>query len=107
MRRKPYKLLMLPLTASQVCVCVCVCVCLTLSLCPGYFYSKDPDQIWRVSEALESGMVGVNETGISSEMTVFGGVKHSGLGKEGLSYGLDEYLVKKFVCMGGIKERPI
>ncbi|CAI7994056.1 Succinate-semialdehyde dehydrogenase, mitochondrial [Geodia barretti] len=73
----------------------------------GYFYSGDPGQIWRVSEALETGMVGVNETMITSENTIFGGMKQSGLGKEGGRYGLREYLETKFVCMGGIAERPV
>ena len=73
----------------------------------GFFYSGDPGQIWRVSEALEVGMVGVNETAISSEMVPFGGVKQSGLGKEGSKYGIEEYLDKKYVCMGGIEERKV
>ena len=73
----------------------------------GRFYSGDPGQIWRVSEALETGMVGVNETMITSENTIFGGMKQSGLGKEGGRYGLREYLETKFVCMGGIAERPV
>ena len=63
-------------------------------------------QIWRVSEGLEVGMVGVNETGITSEMAPLGGIKHSGLGREGSKYGLDEYLEMKYVCMG-IAERPL
>lgn len=73
----------------------------------GYLFSRDPDQIWRVSEALEVGMVGVNETAISSEMVPFGGVKQSGMGREGSKYGMDEYLIKKYICMGGIQERPV
>lgn len=73
----------------------------------GYLFSRDPDQIWRVSEALEVGMVGVNETAISSEMVPFGGVKQSGMGREGSKYGMDEYLIKKYICMGGIQERTI
>ena len=52
-------------------------------------------------------MVGVNETMITSEMTIFGGMKQSGLGKEGGRYGVQEYLQTKFVCMGGISERTV
>ena len=52
-------------------------------------------------------MVGVNETAISSEMVPFGGVKQSGMGREGSKYGMDEYLIKKYICMGGIQERTV
>lgn len=55
---------------------------------------------WRVSENLEFGMVGVNEGGISTDSAPFGGVKESGLGREGGSWGIDEYLEVKYVCMG-------
>ena len=64
-------------------------------------------QIWRVGEALEAGLVGVNETMITSEMSLFGGVKQSGLGKEGVKYGMEEYLETKYICIGGISERPV
>ncbi|XP_045860893.1 succinate-semialdehyde dehydrogenase, mitochondrial [Meles meles] len=68
----------------------------------GYFYSQDPAQIWRVAERLEVGMVGVNEGLISSVECPFGGVKQSGLGREGSKYGIDEYLEPKYVCFGGL-----
>lgn len=57
---------------------------------------------WRVAEALEVGMVGVNEGGLSTEVAPFGGVKLSGLGREGGRQGLDEYLDTKYICMGGL-----
>ncbi|KAM9199812.1 succinate-semialdehyde dehydrogenase, mitochondrial [Mergus octosetaceus] len=68
----------------------------------GYFYSQDPAQIWRVAEQLEVGMVGVNEGIVSSVESPFGGVKQSGLGREGSKYGIDEYLEIKYVCFGGL-----
>ncbi|KAJ8288454.1 hypothetical protein COCON_G00011130 [Conger conger] len=68
----------------------------------GYFYSKDIDQIWRVVEQLEVGMVGVNEGLISTSVATFGGVKQSGLGREGSKYGIDEYLEIKYMCFGGL-----
>ncbi|HEX7982951.1 MAG TPA: NADP-dependent succinate-semialdehyde dehydrogenase [Duganella sp.] len=67
-----------------------------------YFYSRDVGRIWRVAEGLESGMVGVNTGLISNEVAPFGGVKQSGLGREGSSHGIDEYLVVKYICLGGI-----
>jgi succinate-semialdehyde dehydrogenase/glutarate-semialdehyde dehydrogenase len=67
-----------------------------------YFYSRDIGRIWRVAEGLESGMVGVNTGLISNEIAPFGGVKQSGLGREGSHYGLDEFLVIKYICLGGI-----
>lgn len=67
-----------------------------------YFYSRDVGRIWRVSEALEYGMVGVNTGMISTEIAPFGGVKESGLGREGSRYGIDEYLEVKYMCLGGI-----
>jgi len=67
-----------------------------------YFYSRDIGRIWRVAEGLESGMVGVNTGLISNEIAPFGGVKQSGLGREGSHYGLDDYLVIKYICLGGI-----
>lgn len=65
-----------------------------------YFYSRDISRIWRVAEALEFGMVGVNTGTISSEVGPFGGVKQSGLGREGSVWGMDEYLEMKYVCLG-------
>jgi succinate-semialdehyde dehydrogenase/glutarate-semialdehyde dehydrogenase len=67
-----------------------------------YFFSRDVAKVFRVAEALEFGMVGVNETLISSELAPFGGVKHSGLGREGSRYGIDDYLEIKYVCLGGM-----
>ena len=59
-------------------------------------------RVWRVAEGLESGMVGINTGLISNEIAPFGGVKQSGLGREGSKYGMDDYLVIKYLCMGGI-----
>jgi succinate-semialdehyde dehydrogenase/glutarate-semialdehyde dehydrogenase len=67
-----------------------------------YFYSRDIGRIWRVAEGLESGMVGINTGLISNEVAPFGGVKQSGLGREGSKYGMDDYLVIKYLCMGGV-----
>ncbi len=67
-----------------------------------YFYSRDIGRIWRVAEGLESGMVGVNTGLISTEVAPFGGVKQSGLGREGSTHGIEEYLAIKYICMGGI-----
>jgi succinate-semialdehyde dehydrogenase/glutarate-semialdehyde dehydrogenase len=67
-----------------------------------YFYSRDIGRIWRVSEALEYGMVGINTGLISNEVAPFGGVKQSGLGREGSKYGIEEYLEIKYLCMGGL-----
>ena len=67
-----------------------------------YFYSRDVGRVWRVAEALEYGIVGINEGIISNEMAPFGGVKESGQGREGSKYGLDDYLEIKYLCMGGI-----
>ena len=68
-----------------------------------YFFSRDIGRITRVSEALEYGMVGVNTGLISSEQIPFGGVKQSGLGREGSHHGMDEYLEMKLVCIGDIR----
>ena len=65
-----------------------------------YFYSRDIVRVWRVAEALESGIVGVNTGLISNEVAPFGGVKQSGLGREGSVHGIDEYLEMKYVCLG-------
>lgn len=67
-----------------------------------YFYSRDIGRIWRVAEGLESGMVGINTGIISNEVAPFGGVKQSGLGREGSKYGIEDYQVIKYLCMGGI-----
>ena len=65
-----------------------------------YFYSRDIGRVWKVAEALEYGMVGVNTGLISNEVAPFGGVKQSGLGREGSVFGMDEYLEMKYVCVG-------
>jgi succinate-semialdehyde dehydrogenase / glutarate-semialdehyde dehydrogenase len=65
-----------------------------------YFYARDIGRIWRVGEAIESGMVGVNTGLISNEVAPFGGVKQSGIGREGSKYGIEEYLEVKYLCMG-------
>ena len=67
-----------------------------------YFYTRDIGRVWRVGEALEYGIVGINEGIISNEMAPFGGVKESGSGREGSKYGIDDYLEIKYMCMGGI-----
>jgi succinate-semialdehyde dehydrogenase / glutarate-semialdehyde dehydrogenase len=67
-----------------------------------YFYGRDIGRIWRVAEALEYGIVGVNTGLISTEVAPFGGVKESGIGREGSRYGIEDYLVVKYVCVGGI-----
>lgn len=67
-----------------------------------YFYTRDLARAWRVSEALEYGMVGLNTGLISTEVAPFGGVKESGVGREGSKYGIEDYLVVKYVCLGGI-----
>ena len=67
-----------------------------------YFYTRDLGRAWRVAEALESGMVAVNEGILSTEVAPFGGVKESGLGREGSKYGLDEYMELKYMMMGGL-----
>lgn len=65
-----------------------------------YFYARDLSRVWRVAEALDYGMVGVNVGLIANEVAPFGGVKQSGLGREGSRYGIEEYLEIKYVCMG-------
>ncbi|MDD5392150.1 MAG: NADP-dependent succinate-semialdehyde dehydrogenase [Thiothrix sp.] len=67
-----------------------------------YFYARDIGRVWRVAEALEYGMVGINTGIVSTEVAPFGGVKSSGLGREGSKYGLDEYMELKYLNMGGI-----
>jgi len=67
-----------------------------------YFYTRDIGRVWRVAEALEYGIVGINEGLISTEVAPFGGVKQSGIGREGSKYGIEDYLEVKYLCMGGI-----
>jgi succinate-semialdehyde dehydrogenase / glutarate-semialdehyde dehydrogenase len=67
-----------------------------------YFFSRDVGRIWRTAEALEYGMVGINTGMISTEVVPFGGVKQSGLGREGSHYGIDEFLEVKYLCFGGV-----
>lgn len=69
-----------------------------------YFYSRDVGRIFRVAEAIEAGIVGVNEGIISTEVAPFGGVKASGLGREGSKYGIEDYLEIKYLCLGGINK---
>jgi succinate-semialdehyde dehydrogenase/glutarate-semialdehyde dehydrogenase len=65
----------------------------------GYFYSRDIGRIWRVAEAIETGIVGVNTGIISTEVAPFGGIKESGLGREGSKYGIEDYIEVKYICM--------
>jgi len=67
-----------------------------------YFYARDMGRIWRVGEGIETGIVGVNTGIISNEVAPFGGVKQSGIGREGSHYGIDEYLEVKYLCIGGV-----
>ncbi len=67
-----------------------------------YFYSRDIQRVWRVAEALETGIVGINDGIISTEVAPFGGIKESGLGREGSKYGIEEYVEIKYLCFGGI-----
>jgi succinate-semialdehyde dehydrogenase/glutarate-semialdehyde dehydrogenase len=67
-----------------------------------YFYGRDIGRIWRVAEALEYGIVGINTGLISTEVAPFGGVKESGIGREGSKYGIEDYLEVKYLCLGGI-----
>ena len=67
-----------------------------------YFFSRDMGRVWRVSEGLEYGIVGANVGIISTEVAPFGGVKESGIGREGSHYGLDEFMEVKYICMGGV-----
>lgn len=68
-----------------------------------YFYTENYSRIWRFAEALEFGMVGINESILSNEIAPFGGVKESGQGREGSSLGLEDYMETKYLCMGGIR----
>ena len=67
-----------------------------------YFYGRDVARVWRVAEGLESGMVGINTGLISTEVAPFGGVKESGIGREGSKYGIEEYVEVKYLCFGGL-----
>jgi succinate-semialdehyde dehydrogenase/glutarate-semialdehyde dehydrogenase len=67
-----------------------------------YFYSRDVARIWRVAEALETGIVGINEGALAAEAAPFGGVKASGYGREGSTHGLEDYLHTKYLCQGGL-----
>ena len=69
-----------------------------------YFYSKDVSRCWRIAEALETGMVGINEGLISTAVAPFGGVKESGIGREGSKYGMDYFMEIKYLCFGGINK---
>lgn len=68
----------------------------------GYFYSRDIARVWRVAEALECGIVGVNTGIISTEVAPFGGIKESGMGREGSKYGIEDFIEIKYVCLGGV-----
>ncbi|WP_352965844.1 aldehyde dehydrogenase family protein [Mesorhizobium sp. M1312] len=67
-----------------------------------YFYASNLKRVWRVAEALEYGMVGINTGRMSSEAAPFGGMKQSGIGREGSRHGLEDYLEMKYLCMGGL-----
>ena len=67
-----------------------------------YFYSQSMNRVWRVSEALEYGILGINTGFISTEVAPFGGLKESGIGREGSKYGIDEWLEIKYLSMGGV-----
>lgn len=68
-----------------------------------YFYSRDVNRVWRVAEQLEYGMVGINEGLISTEVAPFGGIKQSGIGREGSKYGIDDFVELKYMCLGGVQ----
>ena len=78
------------------------CIYIYIWSISGYFYSGDIAQCWRVAEALEYGMVGINEGVMSAIEIPFGGVKQSGIGREGGKYGLDEFTDYKYMCFGNI-----
>ena len=67
-----------------------------------YFYSRDIGRVWRVAEGLEAGIIGINVGIISTEVAPFGGMKESGIGREGSKYGIEEFLEVKYLCMGGL-----
>lgn len=68
----------------------------------GYFYSRDIGRIWRVAEAMECGMIGINTGLISTEVAPFGGIKESGFGREGSRHGIEDYSELKYLCMAGL-----
>jgi succinate-semialdehyde dehydrogenase/glutarate-semialdehyde dehydrogenase len=70
-----------------------------------YFFSNNVSRVWRVAEALEYGMVGINTGIMSAESAPFGGMKESGVGREGSKYGMDEYLEIKYLCLGGLEKK--
>jgi succinate-semialdehyde dehydrogenase/glutarate-semialdehyde dehydrogenase len=67
-----------------------------------YFYTRDIQRVWRVAEALETGIVGINEGALAAEAAPFGGVKESGYGREGSTHGLDDFQHVKYLCQGGL-----
>jgi succinate-semialdehyde dehydrogenase/glutarate-semialdehyde dehydrogenase len=67
-----------------------------------YFYSRDIGRVWRIAEELETGMVGVNIGLMANEAVPFGGIKESGIGREGSHYGIEDYMEVKYICMAGI-----
>ncbi|MEN6489574.1 MAG: aldehyde dehydrogenase family protein, partial [Smithella sp.] len=67
-----------------------------------YFYSRDIGRVWRVGESLEYGIIGINTGLMTSTVAPFGGMKESGVGREGSKYGVEDYLEIKYLCMGGI-----
>ena len=69
-----------------------------------YFYARDVGRIWRVAEALEYGIIGINEGIISTEVAPFGGMKESGIGREGSKYGIEDFLEIKYLALGGLGE---
>jgi succinate-semialdehyde dehydrogenase / glutarate-semialdehyde dehydrogenase len=71
-----------------------------------YFFSRDLSRVWRVAEALDYGIVGINTGIISTEVAPFGGMKESGMEREGSKYGVEEYFEVKYLCMGGIDKQP-
>jgi len=70
-----------------------------------YVYTRDVGRVWRMGEALDYGMVGINDVAISAAEVPFGGIKESGLGREGSKYGIDEFLELKYLCMGGLSSK--
>jgi len=67
-----------------------------------YFYTRDHRRVWRIAEKLQYGMVGINSGLISTAVAPFGGVKQSGMGREGSRYGIEDYMQTKYLCMGGL-----
>jgi succinate-semialdehyde dehydrogenase/glutarate-semialdehyde dehydrogenase len=69
-----------------------------------YFYSRDIGRIWRIAEGLETGIVGINVGIISNEIAPFGGMKESGIGREGSKYGIEEFVEVKYLCIGDVNK---